>query len=36
MSIIEDETSILSAADAAAADEKLAEAAQSKTFRELR
>jgi hypothetical protein len=34
--IIEDETSILSAADAAAADEKLAEAAQSKTFGELR
>ena len=34
--IIEDETSILSAADAAAADEKLAGAAQSKTFGELR
>src|SRR5712691_5411625 len=34
--IIEDETSILSAADAAIADEKLAEAAQSKTFGELR
>ena len=34
--IIEDETSILSAADAATADEKLAEAAQSKTFGELR
>jgi hypothetical protein len=34
--IIEDETSILSAADAAIADEKLAEAARSKTFGELR
>ena len=34
--IIEDETSILSDADAAAADEKLAEAALSKTFGELR
>ena len=34
--IIEDETSILSAADAAAADEELAGAAQSKTFGELR
>ena len=34
--IIEDETSILSAADAATADEQLAGAAQSKTFGELR
>jgi Domain of unknown function (DUF222) len=34
--IIEDETSVLSAANAAKADEELAEAAQSKTFGELR
>ena len=34
--IIEDETSILSAADAATADEQLAQAAQSRTFGELR